>query len=114
MLPSADTHVHLLAGLDDGPRDADEARAMARMLVAEGCRFATALAHQNPHFPDNAPDRLRAATAELAPDLAAQKIPLTVYPSAEVMLGPDTRADWRAGRLLSLRRPGKRLLVEMP
>jgi protein-tyrosine phosphatase len=114
MLPSADTHVHLLAGLDDGPRDADEARAMARMLVAEGCRFATALAHQNPHYPDNTPDRLRAAAADLAAQLAAQKIPLTVYPSAEVMLGPDTLAQWRAGKLLSLGGHGKHLLVEMP
>jgi protein-tyrosine phosphatase len=114
MLPSADTHVHLLAGLDDGPRDADEARAMARMLVAEGCRFATALAHQNHHFPDNTADRLKAAAADLAAQLAAHKIPLTVYPSAEVMLGPDTLAEWRASKLLSLGGHGKHLLVEMP
>jgi protein-tyrosine phosphatase len=114
MLPSADTHVHLLAGLDDGPRDGDEARAMCRMLVAEGCRFATALAHQNPHFPDNTPDRLRAAAADLAAQLDEQKIPLTVYPTAEVMLGPDTLAEWRAGKLLSVGGHGKHLLVEMP
>ena len=114
MLPSADTHVHLLAGLDDGPRDGDEARAMCRMLVAEGCRFATALAHQNPHFPDNTPDRIRSAAADLAKQLADQKVPLTVYPAAEVMLGPDTLADWRAGKLQSVGGHGRHLLVEMP
>ena len=55
MTPLADTHVHLLAGLDDGPQTADEAVAMCRMLVAEGARHATALAHQNEHYPDNTP-----------------------------------------------------------
>ena len=32
----ADTHVHLLAGLDDGPDTPAEAVAMCRFLVAEG------------------------------------------------------------------------------
>jgi protein-tyrosine phosphatase len=47
MSPLADTHVHLLAGLDDGPRDPAEAAAMCRALAAEGVRYASALAHQN-------------------------------------------------------------------
>ena len=51
MVPLADTHVHLLAGRDDGPRTADEALAMCRMLAAEGARAATALAHQHPDYP---------------------------------------------------------------
>ena len=114
MLPLADTHVHLLAGRDDGPRDDDEARAMARMLVAEGCRFATALAHQNPDYPDNTPDHLTAAAAEFASQLADRKIPLTVYPAGEVMLGPDTLAGWKAGTLLSYGGQNQFLLAEMP
>src|SRR5207253_10125208 len=59
MVPLADTHVHLLAGLDDGPPTEDVAVAMCRMLVAEGARHATALAHQNPNWPDSSPQRLR-------------------------------------------------------
>ena len=43
MIPLADTHVHLLAGLDDGPPTTDVALAMCRALVNEGARFATAL-----------------------------------------------------------------------
>ena len=72
MVPLADTHVHLLAGRDDGPRDAAEALAMCRMLVAEGARSATALAHQNTTYPANTPDALRAAAVELK---AALKLP---------------------------------------
>ncbi|HVK18803.1 MAG TPA: CpsB/CapC family capsule biosynthesis tyrosine phosphatase [Fimbriiglobus sp.] len=114
MLPLADTHVHLLAGLDDGPRDADEALAMCRMLVAEGCRTATALAHQNLSWPANDADRLKAAATELSARLKEHKIPLTVYPTGEVMLSPELVADWKAGRLLSYGGHGKFLLVEMP
>ena len=114
MVPLADTHVHLLAGTDDGPRTAEEAVAMCRMLVAEGARFATALAHQHPFYPDNTPDRLRAAAAELIATLKAENIPLAVYPSAEIMLTPELAAEWSAGRLLSLADRGQWLLVEMP
>ncbi len=114
MLPLADTHVHLLAGLDDGPKTADEALAMCRMLVTEGCRTATALAHQNPDYPANTADRLKAAAATLADELKRQKVPLTVYPTGEVMLTPELVADWKAGTLLSFGGHGKYLLVEMP
>jgi protein-tyrosine phosphatase len=114
MLPLADTHVHLLAGLDDGPRDVDEALAMCRMLVAEGCRAATALAHQNPSWPANTADRLKAAAAGLADLLKEHKVPLTVYPTGEVMLSPELVAEWKAGTLLSFGGHGKLLLVEMP
>jgi protein-tyrosine phosphatase len=110
----ADTHVHLLAGLDDGPPDRDTARAMCRMLVAEGAGHATALAHQNDGYPENIADVLRAAAADLADDLAADGVPLAVYPTGEVMLSPTTLEDWRAGTLLSVGDHGKWLLVEMP
>jgi len=114
MTPLADTHVHLLAGLDDGPPTEEVAVAMCRMLVAEGARHATALAHQNESWPDNTPDRMRAAAAALAAALADKKVPLTVYPTAEVMLSPSVLDDWAAGKLLSVADRGQWLLVEMP
>ena len=110
----ADTHVHLLAGLDDGPETLDVAVAMCRMLVAEGAGHATALAHQNEDYPDNLPERMIAAAAALATALAAKKIPLAVYPTGEVMLSPTIVADWKAGKLLSVANRGQFLLVEMP
>lgn len=114
MLPLADTHVHLLAGTDDGPRTEEEAVALCRMLVADGVRSATALAHQNPGFPDNTPERLTAAAAGLAAVLREKGIPLSVYPTGEVMLSADTLAEWAGGRLLSVGGHRKHLLVEMP
>lgn len=110
----ADTHVHLLAGLDDGPATAEEAVAMARRLVADGAGFATALAHQNPDFPENDADRLRTAAAKLAEALLAENVPLTVCPTGEVMLMPETLEEFRAGKLLTYGDRGNYLLVEMP
>jgi protein-tyrosine phosphatase len=114
MLPLADTHVHLLAGRDDGPADDATALAMCRMLAADGCRFAAALCHQNPTYPDNTAEAIRPAVEWLAAQLAAAKVPLTVHPAGEVMLSADVVADWQAGRLMSYGGHGKHLLVEMP
>lgn len=114
MVPLADTHVHLLAGRDDGPRDPEEALAMCRMLVGEGVRSATALAHQNAAYPDNTPDALRAATAALADALKAAGVPLAVHPTGEVVATEHLIPDWKAGRLMSVADRGKWLLVEMP
>jgi len=110
----ADTHVHLFAGRDDGPETIDEAAAMAKMLVAEGVRYAAALSHQNPDYPENTAAELRLAAQQFVTRLAVDKTPLLVCPSGEVMLGPDLIADWHAGKLLSLGDHGQFLLVEMP
>ncbi len=114
MIPFADTHVHLLAGLDDGPPTADVALAMCRMLVTEGARHATALAHQNPGYPANTADHLRSAAAALAATLGVKKIPLSVYPTGEVMLSANTLDEWRSGMLMSVGDHKQWLLVEMP
>ncbi len=114
MLPPVDTHVHLLAALDDGPRDMAEAVAMAKMLVRDGVRMATGLAHQNDHYPDNDANHLRNASTLLAAALQEQNVPLAIYPTGEVMVTPDLVERFDAGRLLTMADKGKYLLVEMP
>jgi protein-tyrosine phosphatase len=114
MTPLADTHVHLLAGLDDGPPTPDVALAMCRVLLNEGARHATALAHQNPDYPANSAERLRTAAQALTALLAEQRLPLSVHPTGEIMLSPTTLDDWRAGHLLSVGDHKQWLLVEMP
>lgn len=114
MMPLADTHVHLLAGLDDGPRTDDEALAMCRMLVAEGARTAAATAHLHPEFPENTPARLLAATAALADQLREQNIPLAVVPNSEIIYSDDLAERWSRGEILSVGNRGQYLLVEMP
>ncbi|HEY2784829.1 MAG TPA: CpsB/CapC family capsule biosynthesis tyrosine phosphatase [Fimbriiglobus sp.] len=114
MIPLVDTHVHLFAGRDDGPSTMEEAVAMCRMLASEGARSAAALAHQNKTYPENTPDALRAACADLDAILKAEKIPLTVLPTAEVMAASDLVDQWVAGQLLSVADLKQFLLVEQP
>src|SRR5947208_1294454 len=114
MLTLTDMHVHLLAGLDDGPRTMDDAVRMCRLSHAEGVRLSVALAHQNEAWPAVTPDRVRGAAAALAARLRDERLEFAVYPAAEVTVGPDTEADWRAGRLLSVADRGTYLLVEFP
>jgi protein-tyrosine phosphatase len=114
MIPLVDMHCHLLAGLDDGPRTDEEALAMCRAAYAEGTRMVTALAHQNHHYPANTPDRLRAAARRLAEALRAADVPLTVFPTAEVMVHPGIETSWRNGELLTVGDRGQFVLLEMP
>ena len=114
MLPLADTHVHLLAGRDDGPPDDDTALAMCRLLAADGCRFATALCHQNPGYPANTAAAIRPGFERLRDQLREKTVPLTVYPAGEVMVTADVLPDWHAGKLMTYGDHGKHLLAEMP
>lgn len=114
MLPLADTHVHLLAGLDDGPRTREEAISMCRRLHSQGVRHVSALAHQNETFPDVTPDRIRQAAQILERDLAAAGIEMAIYPTAEVMVVPDLAEHLADGRLLTYNDLGRYLLIELP
>jgi protein-tyrosine phosphatase len=108
-----DLHCHLLAALDDGPRNAEDALAMCRIAVEQGVRFACALAHQSERW-DLTPEAIRTAVEALRLRLAAEGIPLEVFATAEVTASPQMVDDWEAGRLLSVADRRQFLLVEMP
>ena len=114
MIPLVDPHVHLLAGMDDGPRTLDDAVAMCRLAAADGVRAMAATAHQNDRWNEVTPEGIRAATATLREALVRERIPVDVFPNAEVTARLETPQDWDAGRLLSFADRGRYLLVEMP
>jgi protein-tyrosine phosphatase len=114
VLPLVDTHCHLLAGLDDGPRTAEDALTMCRIAYHEGVRLICATAHQNPEWPDVTPEIIRNATQTLADALSEEGLGLTVFPCAEVMVHTEMDVEWEAGRILSIGDRGKYLLMELP
>lgn len=114
MIPLVDCHVHLFAGLDDGPRTEADALEMCRLSYAEGVRSVLATAHQNEEWSKVTPDGIRKASWILKHNVDQAKLPIDVYPNAEVMAEPDSVARWKKGDLLSVADRGKHLLVEMP
>jgi protein-tyrosine phosphatase len=114
MLPFVDTHCHLLAGLDDGPATWAESLAMCRLAWSDGTRAIAATAHQNEDWPDVAPETIIRATRELERRLDQARLPLAVYPCAEVTVGPDLVAAWDDGRLLGMNSGVQYLLLESP
>jgi protein-tyrosine phosphatase len=113
--PLVDTHCHLLAGLDDGPKTPADAIAMCRRAYDQGVRHSVALAHQNDRYPTNTPDRLREGFARLTADLATAGLDdFSVYPCAEVMVRPDLELAWERREFLTISDGGMYVLLEMP
>ncbi|HUT11333.1 MAG TPA: CpsB/CapC family capsule biosynthesis tyrosine phosphatase [Thermoguttaceae bacterium] len=114
MIPLVDVHCHLLAGLDDGPRTAEDAVEMCRMAWAEGTRVVAATAHLGQRWPRATPDRIRTATEQLVAELKEIDLAMTVYPSAEVDVRPEMEELWRRGELLGVADRNAYLLIELP
>ncbi len=114
MIPLIDIHVHLLAGLDDGPKTMQDAIAMLRMMVDEGIQVAAATAHQNDEYPKVTPERIHEATRKLSQAIRGAKLPITVVPNAEVMAELETPTRWENDELVSIADRKEYMLLEAP
>jgi protein-tyrosine phosphatase len=114
MIPIADMHCHLLAGLDDGPKERAEALAMCRQLAEQGVGAVLALAHQNEQYPLVTPDRIREAIQLLKDDVRQERLPVAVYAGAEVMVHPATIASVDKKEYLTIGDAGGYMLIEFP
>ena len=114
MIPLVDTHCHLLAGLDDGPKREADALLMCRMAAGEGVAAVVALAHQLGRWETVTADRIRQAARQLAQTVRLAGVPLTVVPGAEIMVQPEIEQAWRQSKLLSVADRRQYLMLEMP
>jgi protein-tyrosine phosphatase len=90
MIPIVDMHCHLLAGLDDGPREMAEALEMCSMLAEQGVGAVHALAHQNEHYPKVTPPVIAEAGTLLKDEVRNKRLPVAIFPGSEVMVHPAT------------------------
>lgn len=114
MVPLVDTHCHLLAGLDDGPRSDEEALDVCRLLCEQGVRAAAATAHLGEDWPLSTPAAIRAGAERLAGQLHSARLPLAAYPCGEIMIRPEIEGLWDAGQLLGVSDRAAYALLEMP
>lgn len=79
-----DLHCHLLPGIDDGARDAEQALALAQMAVEDGISHAVLTPHIHLGRYDNSLASIHRACNDFRALLARHEIPLQVGYAAEV------------------------------
>jgi protein-tyrosine phosphatase len=109
-----DIHCHILPSIDDGPRDWDEALAMARLAAEHGTSTIIATPHQLGSFSKNRGNDIRALVAELQQRLDSAAIPLRVLSGGEVRIEPGLADGLARGDLLSLGDHRRHVLIELP
>lgn len=110
-----DIHCHCLPGLDDGPATMDHALAVCRALVADGVTTVVATPHQLGRFDGQFTSQdIRRAVADLNSALAAEGVPLTVVPGADVRIDERIPRLLEADRVLTLADGGEYVLLELP
>jgi protein-tyrosine phosphatase len=108
-----DIHNHLLAGLDDGPKDLETSLAMARMAAADGITHLVATPHANNRYPFD-PAQIEGRLSALRDALASEGVDLTLGSGCDFHLSYENIQDaHQHPRKYSIN--GKNyLLVELP
>jgi protein-tyrosine phosphatase len=91
-----DLHCHLLYGIDDGAKTAEESLAMARTLVALGFSAVATSPHARPQYPDA--DRVAERRAEVKALLDGNGVPLVLHEGAENFLDGEFLERELSGR----------------
>lgn len=107
-----DTHLHILPGVDDGPKTIEEAVALAKILVQNGIHTAVATPHYNDLFPQRSALEIKERVTELQQVLHDRDIPLCLYSGHEALIKPGLIDDIQTGRLATLNE-SRYLLLEL-
>lgn len=115
-----DIHNHILPGLDDGPKDWEEAKLLAQQAVEVGITNVIATPHhkhhQKEHFYENTPSHIIELVHEANKLFKVSDIPLTVHPGIEFHLHDEIELDieHKLNDFLTLNDTGKYILMEPP
>lgn len=84
-----DLHVHVLPGIDDGPRTLEDALALARALAEDGIEHIVATPHIYPGVFDNTASRIGEVFDGFQAAVSEAGIDLTMTWAAEVRICPE-------------------------
>jgi len=107
-----DIHLHILPGVDDGPKTMEQTLQLARALVQEGIHTAIATPHYNDEFPQRPAAEIRERVGEVQQELERHAIPLRLFAGHEVLISPALLEDVQTGRVATLN-GGRYLLLEL-
>jgi len=108
-----DLHSHILPGVDDGVATVEEARALARSVLADGATAIAATPHVRDDYPTSAA-RMEDGVAALRQDFGEQGIELEVLTGGELSLDRLAALDADELRRFSLAGSERYVLVEFP
>lgn len=108
-----DIHTHILPGIDDGVRTADEAVEFARVAVRDGVRTIVATPHCKDGFWENDRARVLEDLGKLRRRLEDEAVDVELLPGAEVHIATELVDRVRDGRAPTLGDNGKTLLLEL-
>ena len=107
-----DCHCHILPLLDDGATCLQDSVLLARYQVKWGFRKAVCTSHRVRQYP-NEPDQVKRVCDQLQEELIRQEISLTLTPSMEYRLIPETWPETlEKGWLMPWE--GNHILIELP
>lgn len=109
-----DLHNHMLPRMDDGAPDWSHSLAMARMAVEDGIEGVVCTPHWVNGLFENTRPIILSRVEELRSKLEEEKIPLKVYPGAELRLDFDLPHRIESQQVLTLNDTGRYALVELP
>lgn len=108
-----DLHAHVLYGIDDGPRTAQDTLGVLRQAASDGTRSIVAVAHANDGHFDVTPEQYERAFEIACREIASAGLNLHLIPGMEVRLGPQLAEGYRQGRFLAMGGTGY-FCVELP
>ena len=109
-----DIHCHILPGVDDGASSLKDSLSMARLAVEDGITAVLATPHTLNGVSRNTVSDILSGISHLQDALAAEGIPLKIYPGSEVHLVTDMCLKIRSGEICTLNNNGKYVLIELP
>ncbi|MCP4578313.1 MAG: hypothetical protein GY846_18740 [Deltaproteobacteria bacterium] len=109
-----DIHCHILPAVDDGAASIEDSLAMARQAVEDGITSILATPHTLNGINRNTVPHILSGISQLRHALAADGIPLKIYPGSEVHLVTDMCLKIRNGEICTLNNNGKYVLIELP
>lgn len=108
-----DIHCHILPGMDDGPPNLEESLRMARIAVADGIKSLVATPHCLEGLYPLSREALTAKVNDLRAALGQARIPLRIFPGAEVYLDPGLAEQLQRQQVMTINHQ-QYFLLELP
>ena len=108
-----DLHAHILPGVDDGAKTADDTVEMARVAAEHGTKVILATPHRKDVTESSSVVHIRELTEQMNGQLKVHGIDLTLLLGMENHLDLELLEDYSTGRALPIN-SSRYILVEMP